>query len=120
MTQPAPDLLIRPLGEAALCCAVAAPVALDHQQRIWQLGAGLADTEGVRGLIPGMNNLTLTFDPLRTDSQLLEQAARALWARPLRRQQVGRLVDIPVAYGGEEGPDLSDVAAHCGLSPDEV
>ena len=120
MTQPAPDLLIRPLGEAALCCTVAAPVALDHQQRIWQLGAGLADTEGVLGLIPGMNNLTLTFDPLRTDSQLLEQAARALWARPLQRQQVGRLVDIPVAYGGEEGPDLADVAAHCGLSPDEV
>jgi KipI family sensor histidine kinase inhibitor len=120
MTPPAPDLLIRPLGEAALCCTVNAPVALDHQQRIWQLGAGLADTEGVLGLIPGMNNLTLTFDPLRTDGQFLEHAARALWARPLRRQRVGRLVEIPVAYGGEDGPDLADVAAHCGLSPDEV
>jgi 5-oxoprolinase (ATP-hydrolysing) subunit B len=112
-----PDLLIRPLGEAALCCAVNGPIALEPQQRIWQLGAGLAQTEGVLGLIPGMNNLTLSFDPLLTDSQALEQAARALWARPLRRQQAGRLVEIPVCY---DGPDLSDVATHCGLSPDEV
>jgi KipI family sensor histidine kinase inhibitor len=112
-----PDLLIRPLGEAALCCTVDGPIALEHQQRIWQLGAGLARTAGVLGLIPGMNNLTLTFDPLLTEPAALEQAARALWERPLRRQQPGRLVEIPVRY---DGPDLADVAAHCGLSADEV
>ncbi|WP_157281628.1 5-oxoprolinase subunit PxpB [Pelomonas sp. Root1237] len=120
MSTALPDLLIRPLGEAALCCAVDAPIAIEHQQRIWQLGAGLAQAEGVLGLIPGMNNLTLTFDPLHTDGQALEQAARALWARPLRRQQAGRLVEIPVNYGGAHGPDLGDVATHCGLSVDEV
>jgi KipI family sensor histidine kinase inhibitor len=32
----------------------------------------------------------------------------------------GRLVEIPVAYGGEHGPDLADVAAHTGLTPAEV
>src|SRR5690606_28650988 len=31
-----------------------------------------------------------------------------------------RQVDIPVCYGGEHGPDLEDVARHCGLSPQEV
>lgn len=112
-----PDLVIRPLGEAALCCSVAGPVTLDHQQRIWQLGAGLQSTPGLLGLIPGMNNLTLSFDPLHTDAEALEQAARALWARPLRRQQADRLVEIPVRY---DGPDLADVATHCGLSPQEV
>ena len=120
MSATPPDLLVRPLGEAALCCAIDAPIAIEHQQRIWQLGTGLAQTEGVLGLIPGMNNLTLTFDPLQTDTVALEQAARALWARPLRRQQAGRLVEIPVSYGGEHGPDLGDVAAHCNLSIDEV
>ena len=30
------------------------------------------------------------------------------------------VVTIPVCYGGEFGPDLDDVAAHTGLSPDEV
>lgn len=32
----------------------------------------------------------------------------------------GRLVEIPVTYGGEYGPDLDDVAAHAGLSREEV
>lgn len=117
MSTAPPVLLIRPLGEAALCCAVDGPIGLEHQQRIWQLGAGLAQTEGVLGLIPGMNNLTLTFDPLQTEAASLEQAALALWAKPLRRQQAGRLVEIPVRY---DGPDLADVASHCGLSTDEV
>jgi KipI family sensor histidine kinase inhibitor len=31
-----------------------------------------------------------------------------------------RTVEVPVAYGGAFGPDLDDVAAHCGLQPDEV
>ncbi len=30
------------------------------------------------------------------------------------------VVTIPVCYGGQFGPDLGDVAAHTGLSPDEV
>jgi len=111
------DLVIRPLGEAALCCAVEGPIALEHQQGIWQLAAGLAQTAGVLGLIPGMNNLTLSFDPLQTEAAALEQAARMLWARPLKRQQAGRLVEIPVRY---DGPDLPDVAAHCKLSTEEV
>ena len=32
----------------------------------------------------------------------------------------GTAIEIPVVYGGEFGPDLSDVAAHAGLSEDQV
>lgn len=32
----------------------------------------------------------------------------------------GRLINIPVCYGGEFGPDLKDVASHNDLSVDEV
>lgn len=113
MTPPA----IHSLGESALCLTLPAPVSLDQQQRIWQLAAGLAQVDGVQALIPGMNNLTLTFDPLATDVAALEQAVLDVWARPARRQQLGRLVEIPVRY---DGPDLADVATHCGLPPDEV
>ncbi len=113
-------LTIRPLGEAALCCSLPPPVSLAQQQRIWQLAAGLATVDGVRELIPGMNNLTLRFDPLHTDAEALAAAAQALWTQPLQSQAPRRQVDIPVYYGGEHGPDLADVAAHCGLTPDEV
>lgn len=113
-------LTIHPLGEAALCCNLPPPVSLAQQQRIWQLAAKLAAVPGVRELIPGMNNLTLLFDPLHTQAGALATAAQALWAQPLRRQARGRRVEIPVRYGGEHGPDLAEVAAHCGLEADEV
>ncbi len=31
-----------------------------------------------------------------------------------------RTIEIPVSYGGELGPDLAEVALHCGLEPAEV
>jgi KipI family sensor histidine kinase inhibitor len=111
------ELSVHPVGEAALCCALPPPVSLEQQQRIWQLAAGLARVDGVQELIPGMNNLTLMFDPLSADPAELAAAALTLWAQPPRRRQPGKLVDIPVTY---DGPDLGDVAAHCRLSVDEV
>lgn len=111
------ELSVHPLGEAALCCALPAPASLAQQQRIWQLAASLGDVDGVQELIPGMNNLTLLFDPLRTEAATLETTVRQLWDQPPRRHALGRLVEIPVTY---DGPDLADVAAHCGLSPDDV
>jgi len=111
------ELSIHPLGEAALCCSLPAPVSLEQQQRIWQLAAALGGVDGVQELIPGMNNLTLVFDPLRNEAAELEAAARQLWDQPPRRRALGRLVQIPVTY---DGPDLADVAVHCGLAADEV
>jgi len=111
------ELSVHPLGEAALCCGLPAPASLAQQQRIWQLAASLGDVDGVQELIPGMNNLTLLFDPLRTEAATLETTVRQLWDQPPRRRALGRLVEIPVTY---DGPDLADVAAHCGLSPDDV
>jgi len=29
-------------------------------------------------------------------------------------------IEIPVCYGGDFGPDLAELAAHCGLTPEEV
>lgn len=114
------DLALHPLGEAALCCTLPPPVSLGQQQRIWQLAAALAGQAGVTGLTPGMNNLLVAFDPLHTDPAALAAQVQALWAQPARARALGRRVEIPVVYGGDAGPDLPDVAAHCGLSPDEV
>jgi 5-oxoprolinase (ATP-hydrolysing) subunit B len=111
------ELSVHALGETALCCALPAPLSLEQQQRIWQLATALAGVDGVQELIPGMNNLTLVFDPLHTEPAELEAAVLTLWAKPPRRQPPGRLVEIPVTY---DGPDLDDVASHCRLSPDEV
>jgi KipI family sensor histidine kinase inhibitor len=44
----------------------------------------------------------------------------AAWPQLAAAAIEGRTIEIPVAYGGEHGPDLADVAAHTGFTPAEV
>ncbi len=115
---PAPRL--HALGDAALLCELPAPATLAQQQRIWALGAEVQQWPGVGEVLPGMNNLTLTFDPTVTPIDALMARVADAWPRLSATAVEGRTVEIPVAYGGEHGPDLADVAAHTGLSPAEV
>ena len=108
------------LGDAALLCELPAPATLVQQQRIWALAAQAQRWPGVGEVLPGMNNLTLTFDPTVIDLDALTAQVLAAWPKLSASAIEGRLVEIPVAYGGEHGPDLGDVAAHTGLTPAEV
>jgi KipI family sensor histidine kinase inhibitor len=60
--------------------------------------------------------LTDASDPLQAARQWLQAELRH--APPMA--ETGRLLEIPVHYGGVDGPDLEALAAHAGLSPDEV
>jgi len=77
--------------------------------------------EGVRNLHPAYCSLLIKFDPLKLDheqlrSKLLPRLAR-LAQMPLPRPAQ---VEIPVCYGGEFGPDLTDVAAMHGMTSARV
>ncbi|WP_354401849.1 5-oxoprolinase subunit PxpB [Variovorax sp. OAS795] len=111
---------LHPLGDAALLCELPPPATLAHQQQIWALGAEVQQWAGVGEVLPGMNNLTLTFDPTAIGIDALMARVNEAWPRLPAAAIEGRRVEIPVTYGGEHGPDLADVAAHTGLSPAEV
>jgi len=108
------------LGDAALLCELPPPATLEQQQKIWALGAQAAQWPGVLELLPGMNNLTLSYDPGLTERAALEDKVREVWPQLAATGIDGRDIEIPVAYGGDDGPDLADVAQHCGLTPHEV
>ncbi len=108
------------LGDAALLCELPAPATLAQQQRIWALAEQARQWPGVGETLPGMNNLTLTVDPTAIDLDTLSAQVLQVWPTLSAGAIEGRLVEIPVAYGGEHGPDLADVAAHTGLTPAEV
>jgi len=108
------------LGDAALLCDLPAPATLAQQQRIWALAEHAREWPGVGETLPGMNNLTLTFDPTAIDLDTLTARVLEAWPKLSAGAVEGRLVEIPVAYGGEHGPDLADVAAHTGFTPAEV
>lgn len=75
----------------------------------------------IRNLHPGYVSLLVDFDPLAVIHDevaamiaSLENAAGAV------REAEANVVELPVCYDTEFGPDLTDVAAHTHLSVDEV
>ena len=69
---------------------------------------------GIRDVIPTYRSVAVHFDPLISDVDVLRDALReAASAPPLSAG--GSLIEVPVAYGGANGPDLEDVAAFAKL-----
>lgn len=77
---------------------------------------------GIRDVAPGYCTVGVHFDPLLTDLGALERAIadEAAAADAIDSVAVRTPIEIPVRYGGEEGPDLEAVAAHAGCSPADV
>ncbi|BCZ79274.1 hypothetical protein PTKU64_29490 [Paraburkholderia terrae] len=116
MTEPR----IFPFGDTALVCEAPPPATLDCQRRVWSAAQAARDWPHVLEVVPGMNNLTVIFDPLAADPDDLTVRLKAAWAQPGSAQDLGREVEIPVQYGGEFGPDLKTVADHTGLTVKDV
>ncbi len=111
----------QPLGErAVLLDFPGTPPSLELQQRLWRLREQLLarndDRHDTTDCAPGMGNLSWFFDPERLDSTAacthLLKRWHALCDKPLPAVEAGRLVEVPVHYGGDAGPDLADVARH--------
>ena len=107
-------------GDSALVCEAPPPATLDCQRRVWSAAQAARDWPHVLEVVPGMNNLTVIFDPLEADPDDLTVRLKAAWEQPGSAQDLGREVEIPVQYGGEFGPDLKTVADHTGLTVKEV
>jgi KipI family sensor histidine kinase inhibitor len=108
------------LGDGAISCSLPPPATLPHQQRIWSLAELAATWPEVSEVVPGMNNLTLIMQRPVADMEHVGQRLLDQWKRIDVGQLGGRDIDIPVVYGGADGPDLEVVAKHTGLSIDEV
>jgi KipI family sensor histidine kinase inhibitor len=96
------------------------PISLDNQKRIWQLAQRLKDYPNVQEVVPGMNNITVLFSDARKELLDFAEHMQQCWEESQTLEPLSRIIDIPVIYGGEYGPDLMQVAEHCGLTPHQV
>jgi KipI family sensor histidine kinase inhibitor len=123
-----------PCGDSALLVTLGDRIDLGLNRQAHALARRLQGTSlpGLGEAVPGYATLLVHYDPLLLDyEQALEwaqeQARLAQQAPHSSAGQAGdaalpppRRVEVPTIYGGEYGPDLEFVAAHCGLSPEEV
>ncbi|MGH9740942.1 MAG: 5-oxoprolinase subunit PxpB [Candidatus Acidiferrum sp.] len=76
---------------------------------------------GVRNLHPAYSSVLIKFDAFRLRHEQLEEILRSYIQRMEQLMlPEPRLVEIPVCYGGDHGPDLNDVAKLRGLTPEKV
>lgn len=76
---------------------------------------------GILDVVPTYRSVTIYYDALQWKSAALVDKLKTLPRRlPNDHEWQGTLHEIPVLYGGEYGPDLSDVAAFARLSPTQA
>lgn len=105
---------------AALFEAPGASMDLAQQQRIWSLAREAQTWAEVQEAVPGMNNLMLAFNHPPQDIAAIRERLVQAWVHTTPTVLEGRVIELPVVYGGEGGPHMRDVVAHTGLSVDDI
>lgn len=121
------------LGDSAVVVALGSGIDESALPRVRALTALLGQNRlaGIVDILPAYATVTVFYDPAGLPGggarpydqvcRFITERARSLESEAKKKSATAaRLVEIPVCYGGEHGPDLEEVAEHCGLKPDEV
>ena len=113
-----------PLGDAAIVVQFGDKISKDINLQILAVAAWLDEYtfEGFVEYVPAFTSITIYYEPwvINYDKMtLLLQEMFENMADAEVQKPVG-LLNIPVYYGGEMGPDLEFVAAHHHIGIDEV
>ena len=108
------------LGSTALLFEAPGALALVPQQHLWNLALQAAQWPEIDEAVPGMNNLMLTFRTPPRDLVGLRERLLQAWQQSTPLALEGRIIELPVVYGGEHGPHIQDVVAHTGLDIDTI
>ena len=120
---------IEPLGETCLLLRFGTHIDSAVNARVHAAAAILhaAQLPGVVDIVPAYASLALVYAPAAWAAgdgaawRHLAAAVQAVFAiPPVHVEQAARTLEIAVHYGGNDGPDLDEVARHCDLSLDAV
>lgn len=77
---------------------------------------------GVCDVVPGYGSVGIHYDPLQADLAALERAIliESAGLDAVEPARDARVIEIPVVYGGDAGPDLESVAAVSGCTSADV
>ncbi|NJE48102.1 5-oxoprolinase subunit PxpB [Thermococcus sp. 9N3] len=110
----------KPLGDSALLVSFGEVIDEETNDRTHALAGAIekANFEWLVEVVPAYSSLAVIYDANHIDFEGVKQAIQGLEFSAEKFE--GRLVEIPVLYGGEHGPDLEFVAEYNGLTPEEV
>jgi 5-oxoprolinase (ATP-hydrolysing) subunit B len=113
-----------PSGDSAVTVEFSRNIDDAANQRVLALDRSLKDAaiEGVTEAVPTYRSLLVHYDPVRIDFDTLGVKLVGLAGLPVPKDAASktRRWRVPVAYGGENGIDLEDVAKHFNTTPDAI
>lgn len=122
MTAPLSPPRLLPSGDAAITVEFGRNIDELANRRVLALDRALADApiDGVTETVPTYRSLLVHYDPVRIGFDELGERLTALARLPVPPASRSRRWRIPVAYGGEHGIDLEDVARTLNTTPDDI
>jgi inhibitor of KinA len=126
-------LKLSPLGDRAIVVQLGETIDEATHRLVRALCARLEESPvgGMMDYVPAYASVTVHYDPAHSAGERaggpggpydrVAAELTALLATPgMAAPPTPRLVEIPVRYGGDAGPDLEAVARSHGLTPEEV
>lgn len=116
--------MFRIVGDAGLLVQFGDKIDRETNLRVHELVQALeaARHPGIIEIIPAYSSLLINYDPVLISVETCVEIVCSGASDPETRlpQDSPGLIEIPVMYGSEFGPDLEFVANHNGVSVDEV
>jgi inhibitor of KinA len=115
--------IFRLMGDRSLLVELGDEISPSVNQRVQELFAAMdmRGVGGVRELVPSYRSLLVVYDPLRFAADDLKRSIRDI-CQHIDQADLPepRTLEIPIVYGGEQGPDLESVARYHGITEQEV
>jgi antagonist of KipI len=113
---------VLPVGDAAVSVELGATIDAAINARVRALDRALQDRPfpGYREAVPTYRSLLVHFDPARAAFADVRRHVLEHLPPPGDAPPPGRVVSIPMVYGGEHGPDLAALCAARGLTQEEA
>ena len=111
-----------PSGDSAIAVEFSRNIDDAANQRVLALDQVLAAAaiDGVIESVPTYRSLLVHYDPCKIGFEALGEKLLALAEQPMPPTTRARRWRIPVAYGGEHGIDLEDVAKRLDTTPEDI
>ena len=125
---------LRPLGDHAVVIQLGSSIQQETHELVKTVTnlLEIQTPDWLVELIPAFTTVTVYYDPIKIiESQkafqntlpytvVCSEIEHTLSQMTLGEHTESRIVDIPVCYGGEFGPDLDEVANYHQVSPEEI
>jgi len=114
-------LRIREAGDSALLLQAEPAIDPAVNARVIGIAAAVRQRKipGVRDVVSTFHSVAVCFDPLSTDVAAVTEALREASGAAVSHE-AGKMIEVPVAYGGDSGPDLFEVSVFAGCTPEMV